>query len=370
MTANSPALEEVVSDAEETASDTAREDASRVTDDVESGIEKKSEPETATGDGRTRSSARDPVEDGEYAPWRARALAYLIDVGLPIATVVVLGLTVVVAGDNRWVQIPLAVVALLVLVGVVWNTVVRQGTTGRTLGKYVVGIRTAGPVDAAAPGIARALWREVAHVVDTVPLLIGWLWPLRDGRRQSFADKLADTTVLRAGPHEDVEPHRRNSIRYAALGVFVLFAASLVGLAATQYVCDYRRDRAVDQAESVARDQASQATIALLSYHSDTVAADLGAATSRLTGAFRDYYTKYTKNVVIPAAQQKKVDTQADVAASALVSADDRQATVLVFINQTTTTADNPQPSKMSSTVRVHLEKVGDKWLVSEFEPI
>ncbi len=45
-------------------------------------------------------------------------------------------------------------------------------------------------------------------------------------------------------------------------------------------------------------------------------------------------------------------------------------AVVLVFTNQTTTSADNPEPELTASGVLVSLTKVGDKWLISEFNPI
>jgi Mce-associated membrane protein len=43
---------------------------------------------------------------------------------------------------------------------------------------------------------------------------------------------------------------------------------------------------------------------------------------------------------------------------------------VLVFINQTTTTSDKPDPSMTSSSVKVSLTHVDGKWLISSFDPV
>lgn len=43
-----------------------------------------------------------------------------------------------------------------------------------------------------------AFLRSVAHLVDALPCFVGYLWPIRDARRQTFADKLAGTVVVKA----------------------------------------------------------------------------------------------------------------------------------------------------------------------------
>jgi Mce-associated membrane protein len=44
-------------------------------------------------------------------------------------------------------------------------------------------------------------------------------------------------------------------------------------------------------------------------------------------------------------------------------------ASVLVYINQSTTTADNPEPMLTASSVVVTMSKVDGKWLISAFNP-
>ncbi len=42
-----------------------------------------------------------------------------------------------------------------------------------------------------------AFVRDLAHVLDSVACHLGWLWPLWDQKRQTFADKIVGTVVVR-----------------------------------------------------------------------------------------------------------------------------------------------------------------------------
>lgn len=68
-------------------------------------------------------------------------------------------------------------------------------------------------------------------------------------------------------------------------------------------------------------------------------------------------------------AQQKQISAVATVPAAAVVSASAKRVVVMVFVNQTTIVGADP-PTATASTVRVTLDKVGERWLVSDFTPI
>lgn len=108
---------------------------------------------------------------------------------------------------------------------------------------------------------------------------------------------------------------------------------------------------------------------ALLSYRPDTVQHDLESARSRLTGTFLDAYTQLTHDVVIPGAQQKQISAVATVAAAASVSTSADRAVVLLFVNQTITVGKDA-PTTAASSVRVTLDNINGRWLISQFEPI
>jgi Mce-associated membrane protein len=114
---------------------------------------------------------------------------------------------------------------------------------------------------------------------------------------------------------------------------------------------------------------ASESTIAILSYKPETVDQDLKAATDRLAEPFRQQYTQLVNDVVAPGAKQQHISAVATVPAAASVSATGKHAVVLVFVDQTTTIG-NDTPSQSTSSVRVSLDKIGGRWLVSQFDPV
>jgi Mce-associated membrane protein len=72
---------------------------------------------------------------------------------------------------------------------------------------------------------------------------------------------------------------------------------------------------------------------------------------------------------VIPGAKQKNISAVASVPAAAPVSSTENHAVVLVFVNQTITIGNDP-PTSTASSVRVTLDKVAQRWLISQFEPV
>lgn len=125
----------------------------------------------------------------------------------------------------------------------------------------------------------------------------------------------------------------------------------------------------LDASRLAAIQAAKDSTVALLSYRPATVERDLGAARERLTGGFKDSYTALTRGVVIPGAQRKQVSAVAIVQAAAPVSAEPGHAVVLVFVSQTTTEGSGA-PAVTASSVRVTLDKVDGRWLISGFDPV
>ncbi|MDV3129937.1 hypothetical protein M1247_33890 [Mycobacterium sp. 21AC1] len=125
-----------------------------------------------------------------------------------------------------------------------------------------------------------------------------------------------------------------------------------------------RTDRAAAESVQAAKD----GTVAILSYTPETAEATLGAARDRLTGTFRDSYSSLTHDVVIPGAKQRSISATATVADAAVVSASVNHALVLVFVNQAITMGTDP-PSSSNSVVEVSLDRSGDRWLISGFDP-
>jgi Mce-associated membrane protein len=114
---------------------------------------------------------------------------------------------------------------------------------------------------------------------------------------------------------------------------------------------------------------ASESTVAILSYKPETVDHELKAAADRLAEPFRQQYTQLVNDVVAPGSKQQHITAVATVPAAASVSATGKQAVVLVFVDQTTTVG-NDAPTQSTSSVRVSLEKVDGRWLISQFDPV
>ena len=152
---------------------------------------------------------------------------------------------------------------------------------------------------------------------------------------------------------------------FVVLPVLALLLAPAAGYLKWQDVSV--RDAAVARAESVRA--ATDGTIALLSYKPETVEKDLDAARGRLTGTFLSAYTSLTHDVVIPGAKQKQISAVATVPAAASTSSTGNHAVVLLFVNQTVIIGQDA-PTNTASSVRVTLDKVGGRWLISQFDPV
>jgi Mce-associated membrane protein len=193
-----------------------------------------------------------------------------------------------------------------------------------------------------------------------------------DGRAllSDAATESADTEVDTKGS-DGAEPSQRWRTRGAHVLAYVILPAVALLLAAAagylKWVDGTARDAEVFRAQSV--QAAIDSTVAMLSYRPDTVDQNLAAARDRMTGSFGDSYSSLTHDVVIPGAKQRQISAVANVPAAASVSATATHAVVLVFVNQTTIIGNDP-PSDSTSSVRVTLEKVHDRWLISQFDPI
>jgi len=122
----------------------------------------------------------------------AIALDVLFGVGV-VAVLFLVALTSPLYGWLWWLSI---VVGGLVFLLIALNRLLAPAITGWSLGRALFGIavvRRGGD----RPGPWLLLARDVAHVLDTAALCIGWLWPLWDSRNRTFADLLLRTEVRR-----------------------------------------------------------------------------------------------------------------------------------------------------------------------------
>jgi Mce-associated membrane protein len=125
--------------------------------------------------------------------------------------------------------------------------------------------------------------------------------------------------------------------------------------------------RAAEVARIESTQAAKDATVRLLSYRPDTVDQDHDAARELLTGDFKNAYASLTNDVVIPGAKQKQISAVPSVPAVASISADAQHAEVVVFVDQTVVMG-NDAPTSTNSSIKVALDKIDGRWLISKFD--
>ena len=91
------------------------------------------------------------------------------------------------------------VVGYVVCIGVsIWNRYLRQGRTGQSVGKRVMKIRLISVETGQPVGAGTAFLRDLVHIADGAVCDLGYLWPLWDANKQTFADKACNTIVVAA----------------------------------------------------------------------------------------------------------------------------------------------------------------------------
>lgn len=157
--------------------------------------------------------------------------------------------------------------------------------------------------------------------------------------------------------------------RWRPIVVICVLLAS-AGSAAALYFGVYRVEHGNAATTTTVIDVASEGSVALLSYAPNSLDKDFADARSRLTGEFLTYYSEFADKFVAPAAKQKDINATATVVRAAPLDVQSDTAEVLVYLNQATTSRDNPEPAQAASAVMVGLTKIGGNWLISSFNPI
>jgi Mce-associated membrane protein len=185
-------------------------------------------------------------------------------------------------------------------------------------------------------------------------------------------DVIDDDNAAEEAEHVDETPPRRPALKRLLVPiVLAVLLLGSAGLASWAYLTQFRPDQQTDAAVAAETIKAaSDGTVALLSYTPETLDKDFATAKAHLTGDFLDYYTKFTTDVVTPAAKQKSVKTSAAVVRAAVAELKPDSAMVLVFLNQSTTSKENVDGSFTASAVKVSLTKVNGAWLISAFDPV
>lgn len=299
--------------------------------------------------------APDTVEASEprLASWPARAGAFAVDVVLVVAVIATMMVSAWSAPWLGWLWWVFVAAAGGAFVAMAVNRLLLPTITGWSLGRALFGIavRTR---DGAPPGLLRLVCRELAHLLDTAALFVGWLWPLWDRRHRTFADLLLRTEV------HDAERPQRDMRRPAAVAMIVatVLCALAVGLS---YLVVYRPERAVDVARAQIAEQGPRIVEQMLSYTSESLQQDFSHAQSLTTDGYRDQLIAQQQVVQ----QAGATSNEYWAVSSAVLSASANQAAMLVAMQGQRGT--DPKDLKfITATLRVDFEKSDDgQWKVA-----
>jgi uncharacterized RDD family membrane protein YckC len=132
------------------------------------------------------------------ATYGQRVGGFLIDVGIPAGLLAVVLIAASATRDRAVIVIVYVLAAVVAVAFVLWNSGYQQGRSGQSLGRRALGTRLVGASSGEPVGFARAVARQVAHLLNALPLFLGYLRPLWDEQRQTFADKACSTLVVHA----------------------------------------------------------------------------------------------------------------------------------------------------------------------------
>ena len=171
-----------------------------------------------------------PVPVYPYSHWGRRVGAYLIDLAPALIASIpfYLGsvmlyvqffqaittaqdpssLDLFTPGPGLWLMI-IGLVLLLASIGWQWyNRWLTGGRTGQSLGKRVLKLKLVAEVNGQPIGAVNAFLRDLLHVLDGAAY-VGYLWPLWDAKRQTFADMIMKTVVIdQPGPPASDRPQQ------------------------------------------------------------------------------------------------------------------------------------------------------------------
>ncbi|MEV7846784.1 RDD family protein [Streptomyces cyaneofuscatus] len=134
----------------------------------------------------------------ELAHWGLRFGGLLIDMLILAVPYLLMGIGGGMGESSGAGGLAVGLIGFVAFFGLLIWQLYKEGTTGQTIGKKAVGIRLLREADGRPLGFGMAFVRRLAHFLDSIACYIGWLWPLWDEKKQTFADKVCSSVVIRS----------------------------------------------------------------------------------------------------------------------------------------------------------------------------
>ena len=296
-----------------------------------------------------------------YASWRARAGALALDVFFGLGVIATAALVWLSAPQQQWLWWTCIVVAAVTVVALLANRWWLPSAKGWSLGRAVTGIVVVTKAGRPA-SFTRLAARDALHLLDTAALLIGWLWPLVDSRRRTFADLLARTEVHRSAPTREV---RRPAAVMTIVAIVV--CAALVGLG---YLTVYRPAQAADAAHQQIASQGPRIVTDMLSYSAPSLKDDFARAQSLVTDGYRPQLIAQQDTVQQAIKKVGPATNEYWVASSSVLDATPEHASMLLMMQGQRSAGQQP-PRFISATVRATFDRSADgQWRIADLVPL
>lgn len=182
------------------------------------------------------------------------------------------------------------------------------------------------------------------------------------GGETSSSDATPTDSVASASPRRGAR-----ALVLATVCLIIIVAGVAIGTVLT--ISNTHRSDEVDQRPALSAQVSAQVT-RMLSYDYSTVAKELPKVQDGLTDKFRQDFAQLITATVIPAATEKRIVTRASITGTSIVSQSDSGAELLLFVNQVTTSTDQPEPTTTGSRVVVTATRQNDRWLVDALKPV
>ncbi|MGH8891390.1 MAG: RDD family protein [Acidothermaceae bacterium] len=123
-----------------------------------------------------------------YANWGQRVVSFLID----YVPGFVIGAIFAGAGVT-------SLEIIFYILGLAWAlyNAYQGGATGQSIGKKTMGVRLISEANGQPIGGGVGIGRYFLHIIDGLPCYLGYLWPIWDSKRQTFADKILHSVVVK-----------------------------------------------------------------------------------------------------------------------------------------------------------------------------
>jgi len=143
-----------------------------------------------------------PLGGGQLAGWGSRVGASLLDslialIPIPVAVIAAIAISGSMEQLSSAGRTVMAIGYLAYFALVIWNRIIRQGRTGQSIGKKIVGLKVVAASTGQPLGVGKCLGREVCGIILGNLCFLDLLWPLWDKQHQTWHDKVVSSIVVK-----------------------------------------------------------------------------------------------------------------------------------------------------------------------------